>query len=192
MVPVIICFILAAALTVGANADLQGGPAEITVSVIGCQQHPLDSARVLLLGDSEAENLGAGEYRFAEVYPGEYELFVYTPYSDSYREKLIVGQSFSRTQLNVMLCTCVECINRVEVRVVGPNGKEIKNARVSVPALFIGAATDKKGRTVLEVPAGEWEFAASADGLSGSATAPVPFVDPGAEPEPTKLTISIE
>ena len=189
---VISAIVLAAVIPTNTAADLQDLPAEITVNVIGCQQHPIDSARVILLGSIEAENLGGGDYRFAEVYASEYDLFVYTPYSDSYHEKLVIGESFSRTHLIVMLCTCVECVSEVEVNVADSAGKKVKNARVSIPALFIDAVTDKKGRTVLEVPASEWDFVASADGLSGSMTAVVPFVDPGTEPEPIKLTIMVE
>ncbi len=189
---VISAIVLAAVIPANTAADLQGLPAEITVNVIGCQQHPIDSARVILLGSIEAENLGGGDYRFAEVYAGEYDLFIYTPYSESYYEKLVVGKSFSRTNLNVMLCMCVECASEVEVYVTDSTGKKVKNARVSIPALFIDTVTGKKNRATLEVPAGEWDFAASADGLSGSTTAVIPFADPGTEPEPIKLTITIE
>jgi hypothetical protein len=183
---------LSAFLPTGVYADLQGLPAEITLNVIGCQQHPIDSARVILLGSTEAENLGGGDYRFAEVYPGEYDLFVYTTYSDSFREKLVVGESFSRTHLNVMLCMCVECASEVEVNVADSTGKKVKNARVSIPALFIDAVTDKKGHTVLEVPAGEWEFTASTDGSEGSITGEVPFIEPGEDITPLEFTITIK
>ncbi|UCE27004.1 MAG: carboxypeptidase regulatory-like domain-containing protein [Candidatus Coatesbacteria bacterium] len=193
MKSVVISVIMFTALAfTNSAADLQGLPAEISVNVIGCQQHPIDSAHVLLLGSAEAEDLGGGDYRFAEVYPGEYELFVYTTYSDLYREKLVVGESFSRTHLNVMLCMCIECASEVEVTVVDSAGKKVKNALVSIPALFIESVTDKKGRATFEVPAGEWEFAATANGNSGATIGVVPFFDPGVEPEPTKLTITIE
>jgi hypothetical protein len=188
---VISAIILAAVIPTNTAADLQDLPAEITVNVIGCQQYPIDSARVILLGSIEAKNLGGGDYRFAEVYAGEYDLFVYTSYSDSYYEKLVIGESFSRTHLNVMLCMCVECVSVVEVNVADSTGKKVKNARVSIPALFIDAVTDKKGRTVLEVPAGEWEFTASADGSEGSITGEVPFIEPGEEITPVEFTIPI-
>jgi hypothetical protein len=184
--------VLITATSVYVTADLQGLPAEITVNVIGCQQYPLDSARVILLGTAEAENLGNGNYRFAEVYPGEHELFAYSDYSDSYREKLTIGESCAKTHLNVMLCTCVECVTPIEVNVVDSKGKKVKGAQVSVPALFLEYATDKKGRATFEAPAGEWTITATADGLEGSIISEVPFVEPGEEIPPVIFTITIK
>jgi|GEM_PF-1879236 len=175
-----------------AYADLQGLPAEITVNVIGCQQYPLDSARVLLLGTAEADDLGNGDYRFAEVYPGEYELFVYSDFSDSYREKIAVSESSSKIHLNVMVCMCVECVMPIIVDVVDSNGKRTKNAHVSVPALFLEYETDKKGRASFGVPAGEWTITATADGSEGSITGEVPFIDPGEEITPVEFTITVK
>jgi hypothetical protein len=188
---VISVIVFAAVMSTNTAADLNGLPAEITVNVIGCQQHPIDSARVILLGSTEAEDLGNGDYRFAEVYPGEYELFVYSDFSDSYREKINVSESSSKIHLNVMVCMCVECVSEVEINVADPAGKKVKNALVSIPALFIDAVTDKKGLTVLEVPTGEWEFVASADGSKGSITGEVPFVEPGEDIPPLEFTITI-
>jgi hypothetical protein len=183
---------LSALIPAGADADLQGLPAEITVNVIGCQQYPLDSARVILLGTAEADNLGNGDYRFAEVDPGEYELFVYSDYTDSYREKLVVGESFSKIHLNVMVCTCVECVTPLTVNVVDSNGKKTKTSQVSIPALFLEYETDKKGRASFGVPAGEWTITAAADGSAGSITADVPFIEPGEEIEPIVFTITVK
>jgi hypothetical protein len=183
---------LSALIPAGAGADLQGLPAEITVNVIGCQQYPLDSARVLLLGTAEAENLGNGDYRFAEVYPGEYELFVYSDYTDFYRERLVVSESSSKIQLNVMVCTCVERVTPITVNVVDSNGKRMKTSQVSIPALFLEYETDKKGRASFEIPDGEWTITAAADGSKGSIIADVPYVEPGEEPEPVVFTITVK
>lgn len=176
----------------GVAADLYGGPAEITVNVIGCQHYPLDSARVLLLGTADADNLGNGDYRFAEVDPGEYELFVYSDYTDSYREKIVVGESFSKIQFNVMVCTCVECVTPITVNVVDSNGKKMKTSQVSIPALFLEYGTDKKGRASFEVPYGEWTITAAADDSEGSITVNVPFIEPGEEIEPIVFTITVK
>jgi len=174
------------------TADLYGLPAEISVNVIGCQTHPITSAHVLLLDSMEAENLGEGNYLFSEVYPGEYELFLFAAGCETHSESILVSSSFAHIQLNVMLCGCIDHVSTVAITVTDGSGSTIENTDVSVPALFVHSVTDEYGTAQLEIPVGEWEFNASDASRSGSAVAEIPDIDPGSEPETFELSIIIE
>ena len=162
---VIATVMLGAVFATAAVAGFHATPATVNVFVIGCQTHPIDGARVVLVGEALAEDLGEGRYRFEDVYPGEHRLLVYDEYGDVYDESFDTTVPLASAELEVMLCMCIETrMTRLEGTVRDARGKAVKGAGVAVHDLFLDTTTDAKGRYELKLPPGTWEVMAWADG----------------------------
>jgi hypothetical protein len=179
-----------------ARAGFYGEPAMVDVYVIGCQTHPLDGMRVILVGEAVAEDLGEGRYRFDEVYPGEHRLLVYDEFGDVYDEPFVTTVPLASADLEVMICMCIETrMTRVKGTVRDARGKPAKHAGVAVHDLFLDTTTDAKGRYELKLPPGTWEIMAWADGGAEDETfASVTLAgpeDPGEEEAQAKLELKL-
>jgi hypothetical protein len=180
-----------------AFAGFHATPATIDVYVTGCQTHPLDGMRVILVGEAVAEDLGEGRYRFEDVEPGEHRLLVYDEFGDVYDEPFVTTVPLASADLEVMICMCIETrMTRVKGTVRDARGKAAKHAGVAVHDLFLDAATDAKGRYEFKLPPGTWEIMAWTDGgdedeAFASVTLPGPE-DPGEVMPVVDLDITIE
>lgn len=183
-----------AALTASlAYAGFHATPATINVYVIGCQTHPIDGARVVLVGEALAEELGGGRYRLEDVYPGEHRLLVYDEYGDVYDEAFETTVPLASADLEVTLCLCIETrMTRLEGTVRDGRGKAVRHAGVAVRDLFLEATTDAKGRYQLELPPGTWEVMAWADGGSEAETFASVTVEGPADPGEEKAHMRLD
>jgi hypothetical protein len=180
-----------------AFAGFHATPAGVNVYVTGCQTHPLDGMRVILVGEALAEELGEGRYRFEDVEPGEHRLLVYDEFGDVYDEPFVTSVPLASADLEVMICMCIETrMTRVKGTVRDARGKPAKHAGVAVHDLFLDAAADAKGRYEFKLPPGTWEIMAWTDGgdedeAFASVTLPGPE-DPGEVMPVVELDITIE
>jgi hypothetical protein len=188
---------LGAVFASAALAGFYATPATVNVFVIGCQTHPIDGARVVLVGEALAEDLGEGRYRFEDVAPGEHRLLVYDEYGDVYDESFDTTVPLASADLEVMICICIETrMTRLEGTVRDARGKAVKHAGVAVRDLFLDTAADARGRYELKLPPGTWEVMAWSDGgdedeTFTSVTLEGPE-DPGEVMPVVKLDIKIE
>ena len=174
-----------------AFAGFNGTPAELNVYVTGCQGFPYDGARVVLVGEAAAEDLGEGNYRFGEVYPGPHRLLVYDTMGEVYDSSFGTNAAVSHVEMEVLVCLCIETqLTPVHGRVENEAGKAASGARVAVEDLFVETTADKKGRYELVLPPGEWEIRATGEGLdiAKKITLPVP-PEPGDNVEPVMLDL---
>lgn len=180
-----------------AFAGFHATPATVDVYVTGCQTHPLDGMRVILVGEAVAEELGEGRYRFQDVEPGPHRLLVYDEFGDVYDEPFVTSVPLASADLEVMICMCIETrMTRVKGTVRDARGKPAKHAGVAVHDLFLDAAADAKGRYEFKLPPGTWEIMAWTDGgdedeAFASVTLPGPE-DPGEVMPVVNLDITIE
>ncbi len=185
--------LLLSAVAPAAYAGFHATPATLDVFVIGCQTHPLEGARVLLVGEAVAEELGEGRYRFEDVYPGEHRLLVYDGIGDVYDESFVTTVPLASAELEVMLCLCIETrMTRLAGTVRDARGKAVKHAGVAVRELSLETNTDAKGRYELELPPGTWEVTAWADGgAEDEASASVTVTGP-AEPDESMPVVDLD
>jgi len=185
--------LLAALLTSGtaALAGFHGLPAEVDLYVTGCQGFPFPGARAVLVGEALAEDLGEGNYRFAEVYPGEHRLMVYDTMGEVYDKPFTTNAEYSHVEMEILICLCIETqCTPVKGRVQNEAGKAAAGALVAVEDLFLETTADKKGRYELALPPGEWEIHATGEGLdiSKKVMLPVP-PEPGDNVQPVTLDL---
>jgi hypothetical protein len=174
-----------------AFAGFNGTPAELNVYVTGCQGFPYDGARVVLVGEAVAEDLGEGNYRLDEVYPGPHRLMVYDTMGEVYDSTFATNAAVSRVDMEVIICLCIETqCTPVEGRVENDAGKAAAGARVAVDDLFVETTADKKGRYELVLPPGEWEIHATGEGLDVAKKVMLPIPpEPGDNVEPVELSL---
>ena len=174
-----------------AFAGFNGVPAELNIYVTSCQGFPYDGARAVLVGESVAEDLGDGNYRFDDVFPGQHRLMVYDTMGEVYDSPFMTNAAVSHVEMEVMICLCIETqCTPVKGRVENDAGKAAAGARVAVEDLFLETTTDKKGRYELVLPPGEWEIHATGDGLDVAKKIMLPVPpEPGDNVEPVELNL---
>lgn len=171
-------------LAPAAFADYNGPTAELTVNVTGCQGHPLEGVRVLLVGEQLGKKLGGGRYRLEGVSPDVHRLMVYGDCGDVYDDAYVPAVISSAANLDVMLCLCINTrLTRVTGTVRDENDVPIERADVAVSDLFLSTTTDAKGRYELKLPPGTWEITARPVYTDMEGCASITLEKPGDEVE---------
>jgi hypothetical protein len=171
-------------LAPAAFADNNGPTAELTIHVTGCQGHPLEGVRVLLVGEQLGQELGGGRYRLKDVTPDVHRLMVYGDCGDVYDDAYVPAVISSAADLDVMLCLCINTrLTRVVGTVRDENGVPVERADVAISDLFLSATTDTKGRYELKLPPGTWEITARPVYTEMEGSASITLEKPGDEVE---------
>ncbi len=126
----------------------------------------------VLVGEQVAVEGDDGALVFEEVEPGSHRLYVYAENGSTTDTELFVSDAAAVIRAEVMVDICVETELTVFKGVITTaQSKRAAGATVAVPALFVAATTDKKGRYELTLPPGEWEIEVTgAEGGSVGAT----------------------